>query len=211
MSKNVLVALAGTTLLLCFSVAHAMQPSNQFQVGDKASYAYKNRSRSATVTFEVVAVNGAQVTMTETRGSKTGDRVFVSDQGGFSKSLCWAVDEQCTFSSPNVMVAFPLEKGKKWTNAQSATGETWKGELEKKHKVGRLEKVKVPTGEFEAFRIEFSGKVTGKTNSGQRFKMSEKAKYWYALVNGKPVMVKFEYSSSNKDKVSMELTQLRFQ
>jgi len=210
MTNRALWTFAAFLLVPVISLAQTMEPTKTLEMGDKASYAWKNRSESETVIFEVVEVNGVEVKMVERRGAKTGDRIYVSDKGGFSKSLCWAIHEQCTFSSPNLMVVFPLEKGKKWTNSQSSEGESWKADTEKKHKVVRLQKVKVSAGEFEAYKIKFSGKVTGTTNAGQKFKISEKATYWYALVNGKPVMVKLQYSNSNKDKVSMELTSVRY-
>jgi hypothetical protein len=206
MTSRTLWTIAVFILFPGFSFAQTMEPTKMLEVGDKASYAWKNHAKSETMTQEVVEVNGSEIIMVETRGAKSVDRIYAINQGGFKKEMCWAVSELCAYAAPQRMTVFPLKKGKKWTNSQTVQGETFKADLSKKHKVGRLEKVKVPAGEYEAFRIKFSGRV-----KGENFQFTEKATYWYALVNGKPIMVKLQYSNGNRDKVTMELVSLSYQ
>jgi len=210
-TKQYPLTLAALLLLPCLSIAQTMQPTKQLEVGDKATFRYTNHNKTETMTQEVVAVTGTEIRMLETRGPKRVDLVYDSSQYGFKQYICWPLPELCKFSPPNKYAIFPLEKGKKWTVTNHVVGETFEADLEKKHKVGQLEKVKVPAGEFMAFKITFSGKVKGKNNKGASFRITEKATYWYALINGKALMIKVKYSSTNGDKLTKELTSVNYQ
>jgi hypothetical protein len=201
-----------TAILLfpAIGTAQTMVPTKQLEVGDRATFNYKNRSKAETMTQEVVGVSGTEIRMTETRGSKTVELIYDSSQSGFKQYICWPLPELCKFSPPNKHAVFPIEKGKKWKVKNHVIGETFEADLEKKYKVRRLEKVKVPAGEFEAFKITFSGKVNGKNNKGQSFRFTEKATYWYALINGKQLMIKLKYSNKNGDRVTKELTSVNY-
>ena len=52
-------------------------------------------------------------------------------------------------------------------------------------KAERLEKVKVPAGEFEAFKVSFSGRIKGVDSKGNPFSGKEDGTDWFALINGK--------------------------
>jgi hypothetical protein len=68
----------------------------------------------------------------------------------------------------------------------------------------------VPAGEFEAFKISFSGRIQGVDAKGSKFTGKEDGTNWIALVNGKPVVVKVVYRNSFGEKASRELTSVAF-
>ena len=70
---------------------------------------------------------------------------------------------------------WPLEKGKKWSNSTHVQGPPFEADLTKEHVVEAYEKIKVPAGEFDAYKISFIGKIKGKDNQGRPFSASEKA------------------------------------
>jgi hypothetical protein len=210
MIRNLLWSSLVFLLVPGWSAAQKMEPSKYWEVGDKATYIWTHYSKSEPMEEEVLEVSDAEIIMVERRGSKSAARVFDLKQGGFTKYLCWTVSEQCTFSAANRFADFPLEKGKRWSNIQTVHGETFQAELSKEHKVEGFEKVKVPAGEFEACKISFVGRLRGKTTKGNSFAGTEKATYWYALVNGKPNMIKVQYSNSFPDKVTKELVSVSY-
>lgn len=101
------------------------------------------------------------------------------------------------------LLRFPLEVGKKWDfktqwlNKQNGV----KGGAQLDVEVKAMESVKVPAGEFEAYRLEASGYLN--TVTGRNW--SATATYWYAP-KAKSI-VRFVWTDKNNDYVS-ELVKL---
>jgi hypothetical protein len=75
------------------------------------------------------------------------------------KVMCHPSGQQCAFSPPLALWAFPLQKGMKWETKFTAKGETFTADLDMERKVDRVEKVRVPAGEFEAYKISFKARI----------------------------------------------------
>jgi hypothetical protein len=79
-------------------------------------------------------------------------------------------------------LAFPLEAGKKWRYAHDwhfkATGSRGRAEVDVE--VVAYEKVSVPAGTFEAFRLVSKAHTTGKSPKGSLIDGVVTTTYWYA-------------------------------
>jgi hypothetical protein len=203
---GVLSAMLGAAVIAALPAkAQKMEPSKLWEVGDKAVYTWTLFSKSEKVEEEVVAVTDTEVLMVERMGDKRFDRVYDIRQKGFTKYACLNSMVQCMFTPGNNWADWPLEKGKKWSNPNHLQGPTFEADLTKEHVVDGYEKVKVPAGEFDAYKISFTGKVKGKDSKGNGFSANEKGTYWYTIINGKPIMVKFVYQNTFPEKVTKEL------
>ena len=210
-----LKAFSFTALIVLFNSVHpalaqTMEPSRLWEVGDKATYTWTLFSKTEQVEEEVLAVTDKEIVMIERMGEKTFDRVYDIQQKGMTKYPCLNSMVQCAFTPANRWADFPLEKGKKWSNPTHVVGPGGEADLTKEHVVEAYEKIKVPAGEFDTYRISFTGKIKGKDKKGNSFSASEKGTYWYALINGKPNMIKWVYSNTFPEKVVRELISVEY-
>lgn len=82
------------------------------------------------------------------------------------------------FDPPARVLSFPLEVGKAWGQAyQIAMPNGERSQMKMESRVAGLEKVVTPAGEFDAFRIEAKGYLSGVTWRGG-FQVNQTA--WYA-------------------------------
>ena len=134
--------------------------------------------------------------------------VELDKSGAVTRAVCISNGQQCGFA-PGIQVAdFPLEKGKKWNTGFTVTGESFTADVAQERKVDKIEKVKVPAGEFEAAKVSFSGRIKGTDGKGKPFSGREDGADWVAVVNGKAVIVKTEYRNSFGEKANLELASL---
>jgi hypothetical protein len=88
------------------------------------------------------------------------------------------IDSPRRSSSDLRLLSFPLEIGKQWTFADNYvlkdSGETGRSEIDVM--VVSYEKVLVPAGEFDAFKLEAKGSYSGSAGNGRITQWS----YWYA-------------------------------
>ena len=92
----------------------------------------------------------------------TASQVEATENGD---KLIWTLEKNliesptAVLTPPNAVLSFPLEIGKKWSykfgyaNKQNGS----KGRLQVDATVVAFEKVKVPAGEFDTFKIEYKG------------------------------------------------------
>jgi hypothetical protein len=205
-----LLALGAALLNVLPAVGQEMEPSKLWEVGDMAVYNWTLYSKTAKVEEEVVAVSDTEVTMVERMGDSKFDRVYDARQKRYTKYACLNSMVQCTFTPGNNWADWPLEKGKKWSNPTHVQGPTFEADLTKDHVVEGYEKVKVPAGEFAAYKISFTGKVKGRDSKGKGFSASEKGTYWYTVLKGKAIMVKFVYQNTFPEKVTKELLMVNY-
>ena len=203
------------------ALAQKMEPSRYWDVGDKAtylwteSYQFSTNVKSEASEWEVLAVDEHEIRMEERRALRRINRSFNRAQRGLHRSICFTVHEECVFSPPTLYGDFPYEPGKRSAIAERVQGETFRSERTGECIAEALEKVHVPAGEFDAYRVSCASKsevdiIPGRMRRGARLSLREKYAVWYALVNGKPIVIKVEYSSSLPKTIKQELVSVRF-
>jgi hypothetical protein len=128
----------------------------------------------------------------------------------YRKAPCLPDGQQCTFSPGLTFVEFPLEKGKKWTTTFTLNAETYTAQVTQERQVERTETIKVPGGEFDTFKITYTGRVTGKTSNGEAFKGGHEGINWVALISGKLCIVKSTYKNTSGGRFAYELVSASF-
>jgi hypothetical protein len=145
---------------------------------------------------------------------KWGDKQFLAvitkSPLALRQGMCFANAQACTFSPPLEFVSFPMEKGKQWAQTVTVTGETFVAEIAIERKVEKFEKVKVPAGEFEAFRLSFSGRIKSTDPTGKTFTGKEDGTEWFAFPEGKLVPVKIVYRNTFGERFTRELVATSF-
>jgi hypothetical protein len=185
--------------------AQKMERPKDPEVGDKIVRNWVLNNKAQQITQEVVAVTDTEIQESQKVGDKTFDLVLLRSNLGITKAMCEANGQPCAFAPPLEWVVFPLEKGKKWEGTTTVTGQTFTAEVAYERKVEAIEKVKTPAGEYEGFRIYFSGRIKGKDSKGASFSGKEDGRVWVGLISGKPVPLKSEYRNSFGEKFTTEL------
>lgn len=188
-----------------WSWAQRMERPKDLEVGDKIVRNWVLNNKAQQITQEVLAVTDSEIHESQKVGDQTFDLVLSKSSLGVSKALCESNGQPCTFAPALEWVAFPLEKGKKWQGTTTVTGESFTAEVSYERKVEAIEKVKTAAGEYEGFRISFSGRIKGKDAKGAPFSGKEDGRIWVGLISGKPVPLKSEYRNSFGEKFTTEL------
>jgi hypothetical protein len=79
-------------------------------------------------------------------------------------------------------LSFPLEVGKRWTYSTDwlYKSKGSKGRMDAEVRVAGYEKVRVPAGEFDAFRLEARNVFKGRSGIGSIIDAESQISYWYA-------------------------------
>jgi len=197
--------LALTLAIPTVSSAQKMERPKDPEVGDKIVRNWILNNKAQQVTQEVQSVTDTEIRESQKVGDKTFDLVLSKSNLAISAALCESNGQRCTFAPALEWVAFPLEKGKKWTGTMVVTGESFTAEVEYERKVEAVEKIKTAAGEYEAYRINFNGRIKGKDSKGASFSGKEDGKMWVGLISGKPVPLRTEYRNSFGERVTTEL------
>ncbi len=207
MKTIALSALCATTLVLpCFCSAQNVPEPMNWETGDKLTFNWTRNGKSIAMVEEVVGTSDSAIGIRYTAGDRSYDAALVPGTFLYPKGICLANGQACDFAPAFKWIEFPLERGRKWSGVSTVTGETFIAEVTYEHSVEKLEKVKVPAGEFEAFRIAQSGKIKARDRQGANPSTGkESGTVWIALVNGKPVPVRTEYRNSYGEKFTREL------
>jgi len=192
-------------LVPAWSWAQKMERPKDPEVGDKIVRNWVLNNKAQQITQEVVAVTDSEIRESQKVGDKTFDLVLSRSNLGVTQAMCESNGQPCTFAPALEWAVFPLEKGKKWENTMTVTGQTFTAEVVYERKVEAIEKVKTQAGEYEGFRIYFSGRIKGKDSKGASFTGKEDGRLWVGLISGKPVPLKSEYRNSFGEKVTTEL------
>jgi len=200
-------AAVGCLVMLAYSGLCAGQKLDRTQppaVGDKSIYSWSLNNKAQNVEYEVTSVNDYALQAAQRVSGKEFTCVW-DINGTYSQGMCISNGQQCTFT-PGVRIAdFPLEKGKKWVTTFAVKGETFTADVTQERQVDKIEKVKVPGGEFEAAKVSFSGSIKGADAKGKAFSGKEDGTDWIAMVNGKTMVVKTVYRNSFGEKATHEL------
>jgi hypothetical protein len=158
------------------------------KVGDRWKYEQSDRRtgiRESELNQSVLSVSASQIEGIENEG-----RFVWTPEMNFVESPTLAITGEAK------RLAFPLEVGKKWdykynfTNKVSGVKARWQLEAT----VVAYEKVKVPAGEYDAFRIEYSGFWNNDT-SGRSGRL--KVTSWFAPIARNIVKTEFEDGFNN--------------
>jgi hypothetical protein len=160
---------------------------------------------------ELISITDTDYIAVQRAGGKTFE-VVVSKEGLLlRKVMCHPNGQQCSFDPPANFIGLPLEKGRKWTLSFTVKGETFTSQVTQERVVEKVEKIKVPAGEFEAFRVYFSGRIKGTDSQGRSFSGKEDGTDWFALVpGGKLNVIKTVYRNSFGEKFTRELTSVAY-
>ena len=166
------------------------------KVGDRWKYDQNDR-RTGVKENEwnrtVMAVSASQIEGTE----NDGKFVWTSDMNTVESSVA-------VITGDARFLKFPLEVGKKWDfkyNFVSKVG-PGKGRWQLDAVIVAYEKVKVPAGEFDAFKIEYKG-FWNNDNNGRNGRLTQTT--WYAPAARAAVKVEFEDGFNNWVRQLVEL------
>ncbi|QHE88021.1 hypothetical protein [Hydrogenophaga sp. BPS33] len=168
--------------------AHANEAARPVvKVGDVATYVVNMRGDKRTVeeVVTVLEVTGAQIRSQFARPDRTAEGLTTREWG-----LVVSAASNTRFDPPIQSLKFPLTVGEAWTSKYVGTGTNQsqaRGDLE--FKVAATEKVQTPAGEFDTFRIESKGWVTGITWQGV---VQVRQTFWYAPSISRYVKTEFQ-------------------
>lgn len=190
-ASNLVVAVAQTVAV------RADPPAAK--VGDR--WKYENRDRRTGIKESESVRTVTSVTATQIEGTENDGKFVATAELNFLET------PTITLSSDARYLAFPLEVGKKWdfkfNLANKVTAVTSRWQLDAA--VVAYEKVKVPAGEFDAFRIEYKGFWNNNT-SGKNGRLL--VTNWYAPATRS--VVKREFDDTRNRSVS-ELVEFQLQ
>ena len=160
------IALAGST-------AHAQTTERpQFKVGDRWEFAvsYGVPTTTPSRTWVITAISADRV-----HGTENGEPLVLTAEGNVLES------PRFRESNPRSL-QFPLKVGKGWHYKSDWTfhAKGSKGSIALDVAVERLEAIKVPAGEFAAFKLVATGRLSGKSPIGSDFDAISTTTYWYA-------------------------------
>ena len=200
-----MVAVAATLAVPGIAGAQKLEQLKLPDPGDKIQFNWVLNGKAQAMEEEWLSVDGDGATGVQRTGGKEY-KLVVPKAGSVSEGICLANGQPCTFSPAVTIIDLPLEKGRKWQQTFVVKGETFTVDVEAEWQVDKVEKVKTPAGEFEAFRISHKGRIKGKDAKGAAFSGKEDGRYWLATVNGKTFLAKTEYRNSFGEKFTREAT-----
>jgi hypothetical protein len=215
MRKTIVALVTGVSLVTLWTgssvCAQVLNQPKPWDIGDKATYRWVLNNKAQDLEEELTGITDTDYLAVQRVGGKTFE-VVVSKEGLLlRKVMCHPNGQQCSFDPPTNFVVFPLEKGKKWTINFTVTGETFTSQVTQERVVEKVEKIKVPAGEFDAYRVSFSGRFKGTDSQGKSFSGREDGTDWIALVpGGKINWVKIVYRNSFGEKFTRELTSVAY-
>ena len=170
----------------------------QLRVGDRWKYEQKDRRtgvKESETTRVVAAISTSLV-----EGAENNGTFKMTPELNPIESTTLIMTGEPKF------LAFPLEVGKKWDfkyNYASKTNES-KGRVRQDVEIVAYEKVTVPAGSFDAFRIESKGFWN---NDATRASGRSKSVYWYAPAARTVVRTEYEdgYNNWVRDLVELQL------
>jgi hypothetical protein len=192
------------------AAAQRMEPSKDWEVGDKAIFAWTLNNKTQQVEEECTGVTDQEVRIRQKLAARTLEAALAKGSYQTLRAMCISNGQQCGFSPALEFASLPLERGKQWSQTFTVNGETFTAEVTQERKAEKIEKVKVPAGEFDAFKIAYTGRIRGTDAKGSPFSGKEEGSNWVALVNGKITVVKMVYRNSFGEKASRELTSISF-
>jgi hypothetical protein len=184
---------------LC-SAASAQVAQRAARTGDVHIYAVQQKNDRAAFdeTVTITAVEGDRIKTSHQRSDRPEPSTGVY-------GLDWAAYQSGSsgmqLDPPSRVIARPLEQGKTWENTSDVTLRSGaKARIKMQAKVVALEKIATPAGEFEAYRIESQGYLSGLSFQGGTGFVQ---KVWYAPAIDRLVRLEYkEQRAMGADNVS---------
>ena len=196
---------------LLFSLAVQAQTfpeSAEFAAGDKLTYQTRASGKSSKYEFIFTEASSLQVKGTTSIDGKQME--FESPAHGYlGKEFCLADVMECEWTPAVKLFDKNTKVGDKWTvttNIKLKNNTVVDETIE--FKAEKLEKVKVPAGEFESIRVYSTGTIKAKVEKGDVYNGTLKMTTWFGVVNNRLVMIKREYTNSFKQPFSQEISKL---
>ena len=190
-----------------------MERPKDREPGDKATFRYVVNNKTLLLEEIMTSLTDDEMAGIHKVDGKEFEIVMGKSPSFFQlrKALCFPNGQQvCRYSPGLNLVEFPLEKGKKWTTPYVVTGETFTAEGSQERTVERIESLRVPAGEFETYKITYTGHVKSRDKKGDVYTAKEWGTDWFALVSGKLITVKVAYKNSFGEQFSLELISSSF-
>ena len=197
----------GLLLTACLAPHHAVAQATEpraelptFRIGDH--WRWERRSGYTGLHEGEIARTVTAITDSEVRGTENGGEFVMTPDLSVTQTPMFTV-----LAGKSIMMSFPLEVGKEWgTDNTFGTANGFKnGRNDYKVRVVAFEKIRVPAGEFAAFKIESNGRWynyrTNTTGVGR-------AVWWYAPAVRN--IVKWDYRDQYTNSVQ-ELVEVRVQ
>jgi predicted dienelactone hydrolase len=175
-------------------------------VGDKLTYNYVRNGRSMRLVEEIAKVGETETRATLQADARTYEAVYSTRDMFWSHAICLANGQLCAWSPAMQYAEFPLEIGKTWSGKSIVTGETFVGEVTYQVKVDGIEKIATPAGQFDAYKVSASSRLSGTNKAGGApWSGTESYADWWATITGKAVVVRTEYKNSFGETYTREL------
>ena len=173
--------------------------------GDKVVFKWTLGNKSQNLEEVITAATGTEVRAAVTVGGKAFEGAMNKTPFTLTSWMCLANGQPCKFSPGLLLLDLPLEKGKKWTQSFTVTGDTFVAEVTQERKVEGFEKIRIAAGEFETVKVSFSGRVASRDSKGNVYTGKEDGTEWWATSTQRPTAVKVTYRNSFGEKFALEL------
>lgn len=208
-----LKAIRWAPLLVAPALAFAQQleqPAASFQPGDRLVYDWARNGKAKVVEEEWLPADNDDLRAVQKVGDKRFAVAVAKRSLVIKRMMCVANGQACTFSPGMEFARFPLEVGKRWSTSYTIKGETFTARVTQERTVERVEKIEVPAGEFEAFKIAYTGRMRGAAYGIVPFSGTEEGAEWVTVIAGRLVFARVTYRNSLGDDATLELASTRF-
>lgn len=188
--------------------ADTFQDFSEFAAGDKITYQIKFYGKSSKYEFAFSDVNSSLVKGTASIDGKQME--FEAPAHGYlGKEFCLADVMDCEWTPAVKLFDKNTKLGDKWsvTTVIQMRNKTIVEEVIES-KAEKLEKIKVPAGEFETLRVYSTGTIKAKAEKGEVYNGTLKMTTWFGIANKRLVMIKREYTNTFRQPFSQELSKL---
>jgi hypothetical protein len=192
-------------LLPASVLAQRVERLEYFEAGDRVTYNYTLNNKVQQIQELWTSVTNDEILGVLKIGDKEIPVVMTKSPLLQKKGMCIASGQACTFQPAGKFIDLPLEKGKRWTTTTTVEGETFVVEVTQDYSVDKFEKVRVPAGEFDAFKIINTGRYKGTDKQGKPISGKYDHVYWVAFAAGKPLWVKSTYRNYDGTQTAREL------
>jgi len=210
--KNLFIKILIATVLFSslYAFAQEIGEYEDFKPGDVLTYSTKAEGKAGEYIFSFTEVqDGAVKGVTTFMGKKMQ---FESPAHGYlGKEFCLAEVAECQWTPPAKLFDKNdklNDKSKMFTRVDIKGTDTAYAEEELSNTVEKIEKIKVPAGEFNAFKVKTTGTIKAVLKNGKTYPGTLNMTTWYGVVNQRMVMIKREYTNSFKGDFMQELSKI---
>lgn len=179
-----------------------------WDVGDKAVWKWVMSGKTQQLEEVFTQVSDTEIVGTQKAAGKEFQVAIAMPGFALTKGICITNGEPCVFSPGMQLLEAPLEKGKRWSTSFTATGTTFSSNVVQERQVDKVEKIRVPAGEFETYKVSVRGRINGVDPKGTAYSGKEEITEWWAFLSGKPKVIRVDYRNSFGEKASLELISL---